>query len=112
MGQKLLVILVLLLMVRPITLVENLTCSEETAVSANSEPVVPDPIPNQEIPCSDIVNPSEIVASGHPCLCFALMQPDPTGIRANINSFALIATHILSAETAVANPPTPPPRLV
>jgi hypothetical protein len=99
MGQRLLIILAFLLLVRPITLVKNLACDEES-------------IPAEEVPCSDIAQPLEIAESGQHCPCFALMMPESTAITANARSYALIAAMIFAPETAVANTPTPPPRLV
>jgi len=112
MGKRFLIILALLLMVRPIVLAENFTCGEETTATASSVQAIPAPIPGKEIPCSDIAQPSEIVESGHNCPCFTLMQPDTDGITTNTDQFRIFAMAVNLMETAVATPPTPPPRLV
>jgi len=108
MGKRFLIILALLLMLRPITLAENFACGEEISTTDSSMQA----IPNKEIPCSDIAQPSEIVESGHNCPCFALMQPDTDGITTNTDQFRIFAMAVNAMETAVATPPTPPPRLV
>lgn len=98
-------------MVRPIALAENFACGEETAKTASSQ-AIPATLPDKEIPCSDIAQPSEIVESGHNCPCFALIQPDIDGITTNTDQFRIFAMAVNLMETAVATPPTPPPRLV
>ncbi|MBE2220528.1 MAG: hypothetical protein IAF02_03255 [Anaerolineae bacterium] len=112
MGQRLIVILALLLMVRPIALVENFACGDETAAAVDPAQTASIAIPNQETPCPDTVQPSEIVESGHRCPCFALMQPELADMTTNLDSFSLFTLANESVETAVALPPTPPPRLV
>jgi hypothetical protein len=104
MGQRLLIILALLLMVRPITLAENFACGEEFAVPTST--------PTKKIPCSDIAQPSEIVESSQHCPCFALIQPESAGITMASGSFSLFTGYERPVETTVAEPPTPPPRLV
>lgn len=112
MGQRLIVILVLLLMVRPIALVNNPACGEETAAVTSTAQTVPAPIPNPEIPCSDIVETPEIAGNNHHCPCFALIQPELAGITTTSDFFSLFARDSRLVETAVAIPPTPPPRLI
>lgn len=104
MGKKILVILILLLTVRPIVLAENLACGEETAV--------PDPIPTKAVPCSDNVQAVEVVSTSHHCPCPAFLQPNITGFLKGSNFFSLFTAALVSPETAVASPLTPPPRLV
>ena len=95
-------------MVRPIALVENYACGEEVAATANPAQTVP----NQEIPCCDTGQLSEIAGSGHHCPCSALIQPKLANMITNTDSFSLYARDTRSVETAVAVPPIPPPRLV
>ena len=112
MARQFLGILIFLLVMRPMTLVDNSACGQEAATSASSGQAVPDPIPTPEIPCADITQTSEVAETNHHCPCYALMLPALAGISTNSGAINLLAAAISTAETAVPTPPTPPPRLV
>ncbi len=99
MAQRLLFILIFLLLVRPIVLTEDPTCGDEPLIS------------NDDVPCTEIVQALEI-ENNHNCPCYAIMKPDLARLKVDANSYTTFTSVIRFIETAVAVPPTPPPRLV